>query len=97
MDGPRIRSAFLVERYWPGVTLADVERAATRTRAAGGPVAGVSSVHYLGSVLIPDEETVFSLFDGPDLAAVVEANRRGGFRFDRIRPVKTHTDRRRRP
>ena len=85
---------FLVERYWPGVTLLDLEHAAMRTKAAGGPGAGVSSVRYLGSVLIPDEETVFSFFDGPDLASVEEANRQGEFRFDRIRPVETHRHRR---
>ncbi len=85
---------FLVERYWPGVTLLDLQHAAMRTKAAGGRVAEVSGVRYLGSVLIPEEETVFSLFDGPDMAAVEEANRRGEFQFDRISPVETHRYRR---
>jgi len=90
MSGSRSGSVFLVERYWPGVILADVSRAAARTDAAARVDDQRLLVRYLGSALIPDEETVLSLFDGPSAAGVEEANRRGEFRFDRVRIVRTH-------
>jgi hypothetical protein len=87
---PRATSLYLVERYWPGVTLQQVRQAAARTVRALEAGSSPASVRYLGSTLIADEETVLSLFDGPDLTAVEEANRRGQFRYDRIRSVAAH-------
>ena len=81
---------FLVERYWPGVTMEDVRQAAERTVTAASVGWGPTAVRYLGSVLVENEETVFSLFDGPDVTVVAEANRAGEFRYDRICAVVTH-------
>ena len=93
------RSVFLVERYWPGVTLDALRQAAERTVTAASACAGTAPVRYLGSLLIEDEETVFSLFEGTDLTVVAEANLAGRFPYDRISHVVTHAspDRARRP
>ena len=48
---------FIVERYWPGVTEADVDRAAAALRAAGG-----ADIRYLGSILVPGDEVVLFRF-----------------------------------
>ena len=83
------RSIYLVERYWPGVTTSAVKDAGARVVAALRASPERASVDYLGSALIPDEETVFSLFRASDEAAVAGANRDAGFRYDRIRRVVT--------
>ncbi|HJQ43092.1 MAG TPA: hypothetical protein VJ831_08405 [Jatrophihabitantaceae bacterium] len=55
----------LVECYWPDITDAkltaatrSVEEATSAARTAGADVA------YLGALLMPEEETVFCLFNG---------------------------------
>lgn len=80
----RETNLYLVERYWPGVTLGQVRRAAERTLAALPAERTGGEVSYLGSALIAGEETVLSLFGAPSLSDVEDANRRGSFPFDRI-------------
>jgi hypothetical protein len=73
---------FIVERYWPGVTEADVRQAAAALRAAAG-----TDVRYLGSILMPGDEVVLFRFDalgGPQVAASAE---RAGLRCDRLVPA----------
>jgi hypothetical protein len=57
----------LVECYWPDITDAKltaatrrVEDATSAARTAGTDIA------YLGALLMPEEETVFCVFDGPE-------------------------------
>ncbi len=78
-------SGFLVERYDPGLTIArlkadepEVRRAARTLTRAGHPV------RYLGSTLIPAEETAFYLFEAEDTQWVEEATRRARVPFDRV-------------
>jgi GAF domain-containing protein len=73
----------LVESYWPGVDAGQVEALAQRLRAASSPVAG-GDVRFLGSILVPSDETVFSFFEGEE-ADVRALGARAGVPLDRIR------------
>jgi hypothetical protein len=76
---------YLVERYWPGVTSELLLEALNRGRrvmeqmnAEGTPVSDVSTI------LIPAEEVVFSVYEGPSADAVRLLNERAGFPVSRI-------------
>jgi HSP20 family molecular chaperone IbpA len=82
-DSDSTRS-YLVECYWPGVnpenlavTVERVRTTVSALRRRGGDVA------FLGSILVPADETVFCLFDGmeADVRAVSEQAR---LPFERI-------------
>ena len=45
------------------------------------------AVRYLRSIVIPDDETCFHVFDAPSAEAVREVSRRAAIRFERIVPV----------
>ena len=73
------RRFFLVERYVPSTSAADVDAATARLdRMTDG------RTRHLGTLLIPDEETCLSLFEAPEPAAVEIVNGRAGFVFHRI-------------
>jgi len=89
-DARTSKSTYLVERYWPGVSENAVRRAheqleavAERLRTEGVRVRCVSSL------LIPTEESVFSLIEAASEEDVAEANRRAEVPFARILEVKT--------
>jgi hypothetical protein len=71
---------YVVERYLPGVSRAELERELTRLDEATRGTA----VRYLGSTIVPDDEACLCQFEGPSAEAVAEANRRAGVPFDRI-------------
>lgn len=76
---------FLVERYWPGVTEETLRSAEERLRRAVERMAGEGiPVRYLRSTLVPEDESVFSLFAGGSIDDVAMVNRRSGVPFDRI-------------
>jgi Nickel responsive protein SCO4226-like len=77
-------AAFLIERYWPGVTEGDVGRLNVRLTEASD-----ADVTFVGSYLVPGDEMVIFEFLGPDAEAVVDMSRRTGLRCDRIVAV-TH-------
>ena len=70
---------FIVERYWPGVTEADVRLAAAALRAAGGP-----DIRYLGSILMPGDEVVLFRFDAVSARRVAASGEQAGLRCDRV-------------
>ena len=76
---------FIVERYWPGVTKEQLTQALIRSQQVIAQMnqAGVG-VRHLRSALLPGEEVVFSLYEGPSAESVREANDRAGIHFDRI-------------
>jgi hypothetical protein len=83
---------YLVERYWPGVTSELLLEALNRgqsvmeqMRTEGTPV------RALTSILIPAEEVVFSIYEGPSAAAVRQANDRAGIPVSRIVEAVTIT------
>ena len=76
---------FLVERYWPDVDLAQLQAAMPRIEAAvGAMVAAGQRVTHLGSILMPADQVVFSLFAAEDESAVRELNERAALPADRI-------------
>jgi hypothetical protein len=73
---------FIVERYWPGVTEADVLRAAAALQAAAG-----ADVRYLGSILMPGDEVVLFRFGAPGAPGVAALAAQAGLRCDRLVPA----------
>ena len=76
---------YLVERYWPGVTSELLLEALKRGRqvidemSAEGP-----RIRDLSCTLIPGEEVVFSVYEGPSADAVRQLNQRAGIPASRI-------------
>jgi Protein of unknown function (DUF4242) len=63
-DRPR---GYLVECYWPGVSAEQVAAAVERAEQAAGELRSHGRpLHFLGSILVPADETVFCLFDGEE-------------------------------
>jgi uncharacterized protein DUF4242 len=71
---------YVVERYLPGVSRAELERQLERLEQ----LTRGTQVEYLGSTIVPDDEACFCQFNGPSEEAVADANRRAGLQFDRI-------------
>jgi Protein of unknown function (DUF4242) len=76
--------SYLVECYWPGINdqvLATaarrIEAAATRLRRTG------ADVWFLGSILMPADETVFCLFHGNE-SAIRAVARRASIPVERV-------------
>jgi hypothetical protein len=73
--------AYLVECYWPGVDERRVEKAVAkleRTRDLAG------AVSWVESVLIPEDEIVFCVFEAPSADAVRASADRAGLPAERI-------------
>ena len=84
---------YLVERYWPGVTSELLLEALNRGRHVmeqmnreGTPVRDISCT------LIPGEEVVFSVYEGPSAAAVRQLSERAGIPVSRIVEAIAITD-----
>jgi hypothetical protein len=78
-------STFLVERYWPGIdagslraVLPRLDDAAREMTAEGMPV------EHVGSILMPVDEVVFSIFAAGDEGIVRTLNERAALPVDRI-------------
>jgi hypothetical protein len=83
-DGDPIET-FLVERYWPDVDLAQLQAALPRLDAAAGAMAAEGRpVVHLGSILMPADHVVFSLFAATDEMFVRQLNERAELPADRI-------------
>ena len=76
--------SYLVESYWPGVSEDALAVAVSRANEAASQLRRKGSdVRFVGSILVPADETVFCLFEGsePDVRAVSE---RAGVPFERV-------------
>ena len=74
----------MVECYWPAVTERQHAAAATRARHAADEARSRGrELEFLGSILIPVEETVFCLFAGCE-GDVRAASTRAGLPFERV-------------
>ena len=71
---------FLVERYLPGVSVDELRGALQRLPDA----AAGTSVRYLGSTILTEDEACLCHFEAPSAAAVAEVNGRAGINIDRI-------------
>ncbi len=79
---------YVVERYLPGLSRADLLPGLSRLEPAIQELHGEGSdVRYLGSTIVLEDEACFCEFEGPSETAVAEANRRAGLPFDRIVPA----------
>jgi hypothetical protein len=70
---------FLVERYWPGVTSADVRVMDEQLARLSG-----ADATFVASTLVPDDEVVFFEFRAVDDAAVLTLAGRAGLPCDRL-------------
>ena len=75
---------YLVERYWPGVTCELLRDALSRGRQVEQLSTEETPVHHVISILIPDEEVVFSLYEGQSTFAVRQHNERSAIPVSRI-------------
>jgi Protein of unknown function (DUF4242) len=76
---------YLVERYWPGVTSELLLDALNRGRRVMGQMhAEGTDVRDISCILIPGEEVVFSMYEGPSAAAVRQLNERADIPVSRI-------------
>ena len=83
-DGNGTR-AYLVERYVPGITWAEVVDAAARTEHEAVALrSNGDALEWRGSWLIPGDEAVFCLFEAESADVVREAHRRAGVAVSRV-------------
>jgi Protein of unknown function (DUF4242) len=76
---------YLVERYWPGVTrelLLEALDRAQRVMDEMNPKG--TGIREVSCTLIPSEEVVFSVYEGPSAHAVRQLNERAGIPVSRI-------------
>jgi Nickel responsive protein SCO4226-like len=77
--------AYLVERYWPGVTIERLLEALERGRRVMDQMSGEGTrVRDISCTLIPGEEVVFSVYEGPSAVAVCQLNERAEIPVSRI-------------
>jgi hypothetical protein len=83
--GEQPGTTYLVERYWPGIdkallllALDRLERAISDMTQAGSPVS------HLGSVLVDDEQVVYSLIRAGSEDLVRDVNERAQLPIERI-------------
>jgi hypothetical protein len=76
---------YLVERYWPGVTSELLFEALKRGRRVMEEMSSEGTrIRDLSCTLIPGEEVVFSVYEGPSADAVRQLNQRAGIPVSRI-------------
>jgi hypothetical protein len=79
---------YVVERYLPGLSRADLLPRLSRLEPVLEELRGEGSVvRYLGSTIVLEDEACFCEFESPSETAVAEANRRAAVPFDRIVPA----------
>ena len=82
--------SYVAECFWPDLRQDVVDEAAERVRQS---VAGLAGVELTGTILMPEDEVVFFLFDGDSADAVREACERAQVPFERVvESVSTSTD-----
>ena len=80
-------NSYLIERYLPGMSEAEVRARLARADAVCAELrASGTEIHYLGSIFLPLEEACFCRFDGDRPEAVAEANDRAELAYARITP-----------
>ena len=76
---------YLVERYWPGVTSELLLEALDRGRRVMEEMSAEGTrIRDISCILIPGEEVVFSVYEGPSADAVRQLNERAGIPVSRI-------------
>ena len=76
---------YLVERYWPGVTSERLFEALERGRRVIEEMTNEGTrVCEISCTLLPGEEVVFSVYEGPSAAAVRQFSERADIPCSRI-------------
>lgn len=76
---------YLVERYWPGVTIEQLTKAVERGRRVMEHMSREGTrIRDISCTLVPTEEIVFSVYEGPSLFAVRQLNHRADIPVSRI-------------
>ena len=70
---------YLVERYVPSMSGADLAAAIRRVEDEAG-----DGVRHVWTVVVGAEDTCLSVFEGPDAESVRGVNLRAGFHLDRV-------------
>lgn len=84
-DPIREPRTYLVERYWPDIDESRARSlAVSLDRTARAMVAEEIAVEHMGSILMPDDQVVFSLIAATDEASARELASRVGAPADRI-------------
>ena len=82
---PAAVPVFLLECYWPDVTLGRAATAVARARSAAAAMTlGGRPVRYVNGIFVPSEESVLCVFEASSARDVAETARRAGLRADRI-------------
>ena len=76
---------YVIETYRPRSSVQDDTDVIARAARVGEDRA----IRYLGAIAVPADETVFSLFEAPSIAALEAAATRAGLTVDRIVPATT--------
>ncbi|HUJ56569.1 MAG TPA: nickel-binding protein [Gaiellaceae bacterium] len=74
---------FVAECFWPDIRRSDLDALDRRVRDATAELARTSSIRYLGSMLLREDEVVFCQFEG-SAAAVRAVAERAGIPFERV-------------
>jgi Protein of unknown function (DUF4242) len=84
---------YLVERYWPGVTSERLLEALERSRRVMEQMSSEGTcVRSISCTLIPGEEVVFSVYEGPSVGAVRQLSDRASMPVSRIVEAITVSD-----
>jgi Protein of unknown function (DUF4242) len=76
---------YLVELYEPTARPAAVAAAAERAREAALEITREGTpVRYVRSLLIPEDQTCFHLFEGSSTESIDEASKRAALAYERI-------------
>jgi hypothetical protein len=81
----RVSASYLVEAYTPRDGLAQVREAESRVAAVAGAMRREgTSIRYLRSLFVPEDETCFHTFAADSIDVVGAAADRAGLRYVRI-------------
>ena len=83
--GPPSGPQFAVEVYSPKLAADEFDEMVARARTCAFDLAAEgTAVRYVGSLLLPGDETCFHVFAAPSVELVAEVSRRAGIAYERI-------------
>jgi Nickel responsive protein SCO4226-like len=78
----------MAECFWPGVTRLLLQDAGRRGREAAQALTSQDAcARYIGSILVPADETAFCLFEASSIETATEINQRAAIPYERILEV----------
>lgn len=78
-------TSYLVEQYWPGITVEVFRSATKRVRTVANAMRrGGTPIRYRRSTLIPADEAALCVIEATSAELIEQLYLRAGVRFDRI-------------